>query len=315
MNSKSKARCAIAFVVFGALAVPSQACSVCIAHAMGAAIHAIGSQTVPKGTTVIGISYSSFTKSQSEEVMMGKNLRVRPLADGNLIEERHRQSQFDVEVIHGINENTVLRVSIPYIYKSLSMTGEETVRTHGLGDVSLGATYQLKPRPNDRFLIAFTADVKLATGSNSIKDRDGNRLEEHSQIGTGSTDISLGVMATTEVKSGLAFAGFRVRSNGSNSNGYRYGNVAFYNLGYSHKLDKESSMVLELNGRVAGKDKTEGILDDNSGGHFGYLSLSYRRNLGPDFGFVGTYQVPVIRSLNGSQSETGMLSFGVFRKL
>jgi hypothetical protein len=197
------------------------------------------------------------------------------------------------------------------------MTGESSIDTQGLGDVSLGATYQVKPRLRDKVLLATTLDLKLPTGANNLKDAIGERLEAHSQVGTGSTDFSLGLVATCELKSGdLAFGGLSTRINGSNGHGYRYGNTVFYNVGYSRKVSTEGSAVLELNGRVAGKDRPEGGgADDDSGGHFGYLSLSYRHSLARDYGLVGTYQLPIIRSLNGSQRESGLLSLGIYRKL
>lgn len=285
-----------------AVASASQACSVCIAHALGAAIHAIGSQTLPKGTTIVGLSYTSFSKSQAGETV------------GTT--ESHHHTEMDIEVMHGLNDNTMIRLSMPYVYKSLAMTGDPTVLTQGLGDITLGATYQLKPKSTDKVLLAFTTDVKFATGANNLKDTLGDRLEEHSQLGTGSTDFALGVVGTSEVGKGMAFAGLNYRMNGANSSGYRYGKTFFYNVGYSHPLDSNKSLVIELNGRVAAKDKMEdGTPDENSGGHFGYLSLSYRQSFGHDMGFVGAYQIPVIRNLNGTQSESGLLTIGIFKKL
>lgn len=280
----------------------SQACSVCIAHAFGAAIHAVGSQTLHKGSTVIGVSYSAFSKSQAGEDPGSS--------------ESHHQSEIALDILHGLTDEWMLRGNIPYVFKSLEETGEEKVETKGLGDITLGATYQVKPKPNDKVLLAATFDLKLPTGKNN-EIRAGERLEEHSQIGTGSTDFSVGLLATMEDRGrGLWFAGLRGRWNGKNGDGYRYGNAVFYNVGYSRTLSPVSSLVFELNGRFAAKDRTgDGDLDENSGGHFGYLSLSYRQHVGKEFGFVASYQIPVIRRLNGTQTETGLLNIGVFRRV
>jgi hypothetical protein len=292
----------IALAALVGMANSSFACSVCIAHALGSAIHAIGSQTLPKGATIVGVTYSSFSKSQA----------------GNVVgtTESHRQTQMDFDVMHGISDSWMLRLSMPYVYKSLVATGEDPVNTNGFGDISVGATYQLKPRDRDKVLLAFTSDVKLATGANNLKDSLGARMDEHTQLGTGSTDYALGAIATTELANGMAFAGLQFRVNGANSTGYRYGNALFYNLGYSHRIDPKRSFVLELNGRYASKDKLEdGSHDDNTGGHFGYLSASYRQSLDENMGVVGTYQIPIIRNLNGTQSESGLLTIGIFRKI
>lgn len=282
---------------------PASACSVCIAHAFGSAIHAVGSQTLHKGGTVIGVSFTSFFKDQNGE-------------DAGTT-EGHRQSEYDFHMHHGLNDQWMLRANVPFVYKRLTMTGEEAINTQGIGDITLGATYQVKPKMDDKVLLSAMFDLKLPTGANSIKSASGERLEEHSQIGTGSTDFSVGLVATSELKSGdLVFAGLSTRFNGKNREGYRYGNVVFYNLGYSHKTSDSGSFVLELNGRFAGKDRTEdGSKDENSGGHFGYLSFSYRQSLAKDYGLVGTYQLPVFRSLNGSQRESGLLTLGVYKRL
>jgi hypothetical protein len=287
---------------FVGVAGSSHACSVCIAHALGSAIHAIGSQTLPKGATIVGIAYTSFSKSQA--------------GDTPGTSESHRQTQMDIDVMHGLSDSCMLRLSMPYVYKGLAATGTDTINTNGPGDISLGATFQVKPRANDKVLLAFAGDVKFATGANNLKDSLGARMDEHTQLGTGSTDFALGAVATSELAGGMAFAGLQYRMNSANSSGYRYGNVVFYNLGYSHRIDGKRSVVLELNGRFACKDKMEdGTLDDNSGGHFGYLSTSYRQSLGENIGIIGTYQIPIIRRLNGTQSESGLLTIGIFKKV
>lgn len=269
---------------------------------MGSAIQSVGSQVLPKGSTIIGVSYSSFYKAQD-----GMTAGTR---------ESHHHAQFDLDVAHGVSESLMLRATLPYIYKSLAATGEDTMKTQGLGDLNLGATFQLKPKSGDKVLIAFTGDLKLPTGKNNLKDSAGDRMEEHSQLGTGSTDFVLGIQAASGCKSGLTFGGLRYRMNGSNDTHYRYGNVVFYNVGYSHKLDANSSVVLEWNGRIAKKDRMDdGSMDDNSGGHFGYLSLSYRKSITPDLGLIGSVQLPVIRNLNGSQTESGLITIGIYKKL
>lgn len=294
----------------------SYACSVCIAHAFGAGIHAVGAQTLHHGTTVIGVSYLSFSKSQAGETIGS--------------EEKHDQQEIALDILHSINDQWMLRANLPYEIRKLSMTGEDPVTTRGFGDFTLGTTYQFKPKPKDKILLAGTADLKLATGSNGLTDATGSRLEEHSQLGTGSTDFSLGLIATMEDPGrGLWFAGLRARWNGTNSTGYHYGDTLFYNVGYSRSLSKSSALIMEFNGRIAGKDKVGANhheeeeapahggseVDENSGGHFGYLSLSYRQDIGKEFGLVATYQLPVIRQLNGTQSETGLLTIGFFRKM
>ena len=249
----------------------------------------------------MGISYSSFNKSQAGEL------------PGTT--EKHTQNQYSLDLMAGINDQVMLTATIPYVTKSLSVTGDSPINTRGIGDIDLGATYQFKAGVKDKVLFGTLVDVKLPTGRNALSDGSG-RMDEHTQLGTGSTDLSVGFLATTEDhQKNLWFAGLRGRWNGRNGTGYHYGNAAFYNVGVSKDLNSASSLVLELNGRLAAHDRTDtGDLDPDSGGHFGYLSVSYRREMGPQTGLIASYQIPVIHRLNGTQSESGLLTFGIFTK-
>jgi hypothetical protein len=292
----------LAASVVTVLASSSQACSVCIAHAIGAGLQAVGAQILHKNSIVVGISYTSFSKSQDVESLGTK--------------EKHDHNQVTLDVMKGLNDQWMLRASVPYVSKRLSVTGESPIDTNGLGDISIGATYQIKPKLTDKVLFATMFDLKLPTGRNGMTDALGDRMEEHTQLGTGSKDFSLGLLATTEDhEKNLWFASLTERWNGRNGTGYHYGNTMFYSAGVSKELNPESSIVLELNGRLAARDRTDlGILDSDSGGHFGYASVSYRRNLAPTTGLVASYQIPVIRNLNGIQTESGLLTIGIYAR-
>jgi len=165
-----------------------------------------------------------------------------------------------------------------------------------------------------RILTALSLDVKLPTGENDARDGEGVLLDQHLQLGSGSTDISAGVIWTWQAgtSGALWFGGLKYRRNGESDRDFHYGNVLFYNIGYSRPLGSGDSLVYEFNGRFAGKDRREdGSHDQNSGGHLGYLSLSYRRPMSRSAGLIASAQVPVLTNLYGSQTEhaTYSLSF------
>ena len=90
--------------------------------------------------------------------------------------------------------------------------------------------------------------------------------------------------------------------------------VTLYSVGYSHELSEKTLAILELNGRIADKDKlADGTHDNNSGGHLGYLSASYRRTLPPQLGLIATYQQPVLKQLHGTQNEKGLFTLSLTR--
>jgi hypothetical protein len=280
--------------------VQANACSVCIAHAIGAALHGIGAQTLPNGQLVIGLSYLTFGKSNGTGTPGER--------------ENEDYSQVSLDFSKGLTDRLMLRGSIPFVDKAIQVTGQPRETAHGLGDVSLGLLYQLPPDIKGKFLTAFNLDLKLPTGANNDRDSTGVLKDQHLQVGTGSTDISAGVALTWEGKTAgeLWFAGLRGRVNTENSRHYRFGNALFYDFGYMHPVGNKGAAVIEFNGRFAEKDTTEdGTKDDDSGGHLGYISLSYRHELSRDFGVIVTYQQPIIKNLNGTQDEKPLISFSL----
>lgn len=294
------------FLALGALALsatPSSACSLCIAHATCGGLFGIGAQKIKTHSYLFGISHLGFSKSNGTET------------PGEI--ERENYHQTSLEGLYGLSDRLMLRVSLPEVSKRLQ-AGENPAETaHGLGDAVAGVTFQLPPKVGQKFLTALSVDVKLPTGENDAQE-GGVRREEHLQLGTGSTDFTLGVSVTGEAGTGgdLWFGSLRERVNGKNKTGYRYGDVTLYSAGYAHALSQGSQVVLELNGRVAGKDRTEdGGRDKNSGGSLTYAAASYRKSLGGGLGAIATIQQPVLKHLNGTQNEKSLFTLSLTKAL
>ncbi len=290
---------AFAFAALVCLATPrpAQACSVCIAHMLGAALHGIGAQTLPKGSLVVGTTYLGLSKSNAGE------------EPGTREFETYREAS--VGLAYGLSDRIMLGMAVPYVWKSIEADGV-TDKAAGLGDATIGVTFQQAPKVDAPLLTAFTVAVKLPTGSDSRRDGEGNLLEQHLQPGTGSTDLSLGVSFTKETGgfgSPLLYGGLSARLNGRNTRSYQFGNVLFYNLGYSHPFGEKGNASVELLGRFAAKDHTEdGSLDENSGGHLMYLGLSVTTPIAKSVTLGASWQVPILQRLFGDQTERGVFS-------
>lgn len=272
----------------------THACSVCIAHALGAALHGFGAQTLHPGHGVIGLSHLIFSKSNETDEGEG------PAKEFEIF------NQTSIEAAYGITGSLMGTASVPFVHKSIRVSDEPSESVSGLGDVALGLTYQLPVVEKNPVVTAIGFEVKLPTGANNRSDEEGNRLDEHLQPGTGSTDFALGVLFTMEdehQRGNLWYGGLRYRWNEENSHGYKYGNVLFYNLGYSFQTGKTGSMAVELVGRLAGKDSDTGIDDENTGGHLIYGSLSTSQTIGRNLGLTASFLVPVMSHLNGVQVE------------
>ncbi len=286
-----------------AITSAANACSVCFAHALGAALQGLGAQTLERHKTIVGFEFLSFNKSNAAET------------PGEREREHHRE--YVLSVFHGITDQWTVGANLPYIDNTIVTTGvEEDEHSRGLGDMIVGTIYQLKPSYYGNLLTAVNLNVKLPTGKNNSRDANGDLKEQHLQVGTGSTDVSGGASFTWEGSrhKGLWYSGFTVRVNGSNNRHFHYGNAFFYGFGYSHPIRRDAALAFELNGKVVAKDTQEDdSKDDNSGGHVLFGAINLRWPMANDIGLIVSYQHPLYQNLNGDQTEHGIFSLSVSR--
>jgi hypothetical protein len=149
------------------------------------------------------------------------------------------------------------------------------------------------------------AGVKTPWGQNNLR-QDGERVDEHAQPGTGSTDLFGGLSGIYlfDEKSSL-FTSAQYRGTGRNAFGYKYGNIAMANLAYERKVAERLDGVLELNFRHAGRDQMDfsGDLDPNTGGNVLYVTPRLIVDLGRGIVLRLAAQIPAWKGLYGIQTE------------
>jgi hypothetical protein len=158
--------------------------------------------------------------------------------------------------------------------------------------------------------------VKTPWGQNNAS-RDGERLDEHVQPGTGSTDWFAGLSGSYQIDPKSAvFASVQYRQTGRNDTGYRYGRISLVNLAYEHKLGPKWDGVIEANFRHAGYDQigVDGETDPNTGGSLLYLTPRLLFSAGKGWVIRAAAQIPLTQSgLHGEQHEKAVLNLGVTR--
>jgi hypothetical protein len=156
--------------------------------------------------------------------------------------------------------------------------------------------------------------VKTDWGVNDAS-RDGERLDEHVQPGTGSTDWFAGLSGSYQVNPRSAiFASAQYRKTGRNDFGYQYGRVQLLNLAYEHKLGGRWDAVLEANYRHAGRDEIDASkeLDPDTGGSIMYLTPRLLFDAGRGWVVRASAQLPLSQSdLNGEQHEKSVYNLGL----
>jgi len=225
---------------------------------------------------------------------------------------------------YGFSDSVSVFVRVPYSERSLAETEQgvtEHVRTSGLADPEIYGQMRLwssgfEGAVGVRSSIYAVAGVKTGWGENRASIA-GERLDEHAQPGTGSTDWFVGLSGSYQInpKSAL-FASAQYRQTGRNHFGYRYGRVKLLNLAYEHKLGAKWDAAIEANYRIAGHDQmdTGGVTDPDTGGSIAYVTPRILFDAGHGWVLRASAQVPLSDSgLNGNQDEKIVVNLGVTR--
>ncbi|HEX4962873.1 MAG TPA: hypothetical protein VF173_18700 [Thermoanaerobaculia bacterium] len=298
-------------------ATPASACSMC--RCGDPTFNALGTDVYYKGDAFrVALDWERFDKEQGllpEEGAAAVKHEGHATAD--LGHESMVENRFTTALSYTFRDRWIAVARVPFTSRD-QQDPEGSVMQKGLSDPEVYAlvrvwSSEFAPGLGRRSWISVLGGVKTDWGQNDAA-KQGERLDEHLQPGTGSTDWFTGLSGVYLFNSRSSlFASTQYRGTGTNSFGYKYGNVAMANVGYEHKLTKRFDAAVELNFRDAGKDRMDasGALDPNTGGSLLYLSPRLIVDFGK--GLVGrlAIQVPVADGLNGDQKERTVANVGL----
>jgi hypothetical protein len=223
--------------------------------------------------------------------------------------EREREHRVAAFALWRPLDRLALIARLPYNIKRITErpSGEVplTQRAQGVGDAGLQALVGVhQTRGTHPLTVGLLLGAEIPTGSNERRGSDGERLDAHLQPGTGAWSGSGGVHVGVSMGRAMLDASLIGRANGANVHGYRYGDVLLFNAGYASAPRRGWSLIAQLNGRAAGRDRLEdGARGDNTGGTVVYAAPGVRWQGALGIGIEGTLQIPVIESLLGDQDE------------
>jgi len=246
MNARHVAAAAVAGLGLSSTAL---ACSIC--RCGDPTFNALGKDGIALPGFKLALDWEEVEKSQ-----------------GSLNEEfsevlEHRTTLF---AAWGPSERVNFFVRVPYASRDLVETEDgETESSHasGLADPEISGqvrlwSSQFEGDVGTRASLFAVGGVKTGWGDNDVS-RNGERLDEHVQPGTGSTDWFAGLSGFYQVdRRSALFASAQYRATGRNDFGYRYGNATLVNVAYEHKVGARWDAVIEANFRDAGYDEPEG---------------------------------------------------------
>ncbi|MGH8863105.1 MAG: hypothetical protein ACREVZ_00410 [Burkholderiales bacterium] len=298
-----------AAMIGAVLATPAWGCSIC--RCGDPTFNALGKEGVAQSGLRLAFDWDEVEKSAGE-----------PAGDFSSLQEQ----RMTFLVAYGISDRFDVFARLPYSERDLTETVEgvsESSHTSGLADPEFYGQVRLWSSKFEgdvgmRSSVYAVFGVKTKWGENDATS-GGERLDEHVQPGTGSTDWFAGLSGSYQVNPHSAlFASAQYRETGRNDFGYRYGRITLFNVAYEHKLGARWDGVIEANYRHAGHDQidTEATTDADSGGSIAYITPRILFDAGGGWVLRASAQIPLSdSSLYGRQDEKVVLNIGVTRLL
>ena len=201
----------------------------------------------------------------------------------------------------------------------------------GIGDASFFAQYRFLSNTEASMHAAFIFGIKTPTGKSNQRSNENELFEAEHQPGTGSWDPLFG-LAYSKSWGQLAMHTnmlYSISTDGSQDT--NIGDYFNYNLALTyrfasktstshHQHDKETSdhlhhdkiksipskywdIILELNGDWRDKVTVDDQIENHTGGDIVYLNPGFRFGLGQSWSANLSFGIPIVKNLNGIQSE------------
>jgi hypothetical protein len=218
-------------------------------------------------------------------------------------------------VSYGITDDIMVSMKIPYVVindiREAHSDEPEEVHRHGevkgIGDFTALGQYRFIKMTDAKFESAVLFGLKMPTGDTRKKDVHWELLETEHQPGSGSWDPMAGISVTKRFNSFSIDTNllYTIATKGAQETDL--GDLFNYNFSFSYRtlMDKISlDLILEINGECKQRQKIEGAEDKNSGGNEMFLSPGFRISFNKNLMTYLSVGIPVIRNLNGLQTDT-----------
>jgi hypothetical protein len=192
----------------------------------------------------------------------------------------------------------------------------QAVDHSGFGDLDLGARWffwqDIRVAERWSQALALSLGSSLPTG-NSELSANGERIDQHAQLGTGAVGPYVGLLYGVDGAAGGLSVNAAYRYRATNAQGYQYGQALVYGLGGHLRVGDRLALNLGLDGRYADYDQdwALGAANQDSGGTVLALSPGFGWQLSETLGLSGRVQVPVYTALFGAQLVTPTVDLSV----
>lgn len=236
--------------------------------------------------------------------------------NGVLIPDHHREIRtqntlVELDMAYGLTERLTLAWYLPIINDRdhehyddvdplLNPTGNFTRQdgSSGFGDIRVGPRYAFLVRTKD--ILIGSLVVKLPTGQYKLRDSEGDINEPTIQPGTGSTDFIASALFSHQVipLKGEWFVSGSYRANRENDLRYRFGDESQASAGFRYRTEKAVTWSLQVNGRMALRDRFRGENVPSTGSTLVNLTPGLRLDTQSGTSIYGFLQVPLYEEVN-----------------
>jgi hypothetical protein len=290
------------FLCLSLCAPVAQACSVC---GCGDPLFAVSDSKPMAGTWRFAFDYIYLTASARSD-------------DNPAQTEFLTQMIFLPVVVFSPTDALNLVLQVPLSWKQWNLTGgglpEESASPFGLGDIEFGLRYFVWTQTDFSKLqqqsFALSAGTSIPTGSDDT-EVDGQRIDQHAQLGTGAWGPYLGLLYTLSQDRWNLTSTFTGRYRTTNSYGYQFGAAVLFSLTGRYRLFDAFSLSLGLDGRYAVQDQDGGQTQVNTGGFLLAASPGLMWNIIDGLWFQAQVQLPIATKLYGVQSIGPVVTVGL----
>ncbi|HEY1906465.1 MAG TPA: hypothetical protein VGG91_10495 [Myxococcaceae bacterium] len=205
--------------------------------------------------------------------------------------------------------NLVLQIPVVRKDWALSATGAggaETATPIGLGDVDLGVrvflwdatSIRLERRQN----LALTGGTSFPTGADDRTTADGERIDQHAQLGTGAWGPYVGALYAFHQDPWNFLLSVTGRFRTTNSYGYRFGDAVLWSAQLRFRIVEPFALQLGVDGRYAGRDRSGGVMQANTGGLVVSAVPGIAWNVAGPMWLLAQVQIPFLTHLFGEQT-------------
>jgi hypothetical protein len=304
MRALRPLRTAAALALAAALLAPpaARACSVC---ACGDPLAAVAETPGNAGSLRLTLEAETLSVTSGSETMPGMT-------------DELTQWTLRPAVVWSPVASLNLALTVPFTNKRMVETGMgmdvPMSDLSGLGDVELGVRWfpfqSVDFGARLRQSGAVMAGTSLPSGDNDAT-RNGARVDEHGQLGTGGFGPYLGLFYRLSGDAWSGFATLTGRWRSENSYGYRYGPSLHWALQGQWQDGTWLAASLALEGRSAAADRDGGADVPNTGGLVLAVTPAVHFNFLPGAWLFARAQIPVHTALLGEQTVGPVFTAGI----